>query len=169
MKLNGGTRPLSSSATSNSRGSGTRGGFSGRLTVFGPPLPFSCRPRLPAFCPCPPSWLPSAARRPVYRPVARHACASIMAFICSAEIDCPGVTLRAGCSCAVATCIADRISSAVDTQRMQTQRPWFLRRTIASPLHMPLNKFPSLSRHRPLYARKWPGTNSCADRRSVTS
>ena len=33
MKLNGGTRPLSSSLTSNSRGSGTRGGFSGRLTL----------------------------------------------------------------------------------------------------------------------------------------
>ena len=33
MKLNGGTRPFSSSLTSNSRGSGTRGGFSGRLTL----------------------------------------------------------------------------------------------------------------------------------------
>ena len=33
MKLNGGTRPVLSSVTSNSRGSGTRGGFSGRLTL----------------------------------------------------------------------------------------------------------------------------------------
>ena len=33
MKLNGGTRPFSSSLTSNSLGSGTRGGLSGRLTV----------------------------------------------------------------------------------------------------------------------------------------